>query len=250
MRLGCLLARSPDPTNTQNYLDIARELEAEGFDSLWIPQMIGRGMLALDPFVALSAAAATKKLELGTAILQLPLYRPADLILRILSLRLIVGDRLSLGVGAGSTQADFDAMEMNYATRFKVFNQLLDQLKEGIKTGKFGDLDFNPPPAALGDQKMIYGTWGKGVARAAANFDGWVASALNRTDDEVLDALKNYRASNGKRAIVSSVIVMPGADLGEVKERLTKFKEAGFDDAVLAPFALNPSLAELRKLVD
>jgi hypothetical protein len=65
----------------------AKRLVGAGFESLWIPQVIGRGFLVPDVFVTLAVAAtATEGVEVGTAIVQVPLHHPADLAHRILSL--------------------------------------------------------------------------------------------------------------------------------------------------------------------
>ena len=65
-----------------------------------------------DPFVTLAVAAtATDAVELGTATVQVPLHHPADLAHRMLSLQLVCGDRLTLGLSPGSTAADFAALD-------------------------------------------------------------------------------------------------------------------------------------------
>ena len=55
----------------------------------------------------------TKKVELGTCILQVPLRHPVELAHRVLSAHYLSGGRLRLGVGAVSTKADFDAVGLN-----------------------------------------------------------------------------------------------------------------------------------------
>jgi len=247
VRLGVLVGQSPNPADPASFAELASAVEAEGFDSIWAPQMIGRGRMALDPVVAMTAAAtATRRIEVGTAIVQVSLYHPVDLLHRILSLRQLAGDRLTLGVGPGSTAADFEALGRDYSTRFSVFASSLAVLREGLASGKAGEVDLTPPPSILGGQRLVYGTWGKGVERAAAEFDGWVASAFHRTDDEVIAALPRYRAAGGERAIVSSIVLPPGGDAGELRERLRRFGEAGFDDAVVAPLGGPSALDEVR----
>lgn len=105
MRLGATLAQLT-PAPPLAIAEWAKRLVAAGFESLWVPQIIGRGFLVPDPFVALAVAAtATEGVELGTATLQVPLHHPADLAHRILSLMSVCGDRLTLGVSPGSTDA-------------------------------------------------------------------------------------------------------------------------------------------------
>ena len=68
----------------------ARRIEAAGFDSAWVFDSIGRGFLLPDPLVALSVAATvTRRIELGTGVLQVPLRNPVDLAHRILTTHLV-----------------------------------------------------------------------------------------------------------------------------------------------------------------
>ncbi|MGI9324324.1 MAG: LLM class flavin-dependent oxidoreductase [Pseudomonadales bacterium] len=208
MQIGWLLSQNTEPSNQRYLHNLAREIEGEGFDSMWIPQAVGRGFMVPDPFSTLAVvAAATERVEVGTAILQLPLYGIGDLIHRTLSLRQIAGSRLTSGIGAGSTESDFVVFGADYANRFRSFDCSVEQLREGLSTGVVPEvsIDLAPAPEHLGCPNLIYGTWGKGVERAAREFNGWVASAFHRTDNEVIEALARYREAGGTRAIASSL---------------------------------------------
>ena len=95
----------------------------------------------------------------------------------------------------------------------------------------------------------MYGTWGKGVERAAKEFSGWIASAHYRTPDEIESALKRYRAAGGQRAIVSTIQLPASRSLGEVDELLQRFEAMGFDDAVVMFLPGGVSPKEVRALV-
>ena len=97
MRMGALLSPLADATNTGALAAQARAYEGAGFSSLWMVQAIGRGFIFTDPLIALGVAATvTEHVTLGTAVLQVPLYRPMDLAHRVFSLQQICGDRLIL----------------------------------------------------------------------------------------------------------------------------------------------------------
>ncbi len=250
MRMGILFGPILDGANTNALTEQVHAYVGAGFDSIWSAQAIGRGFLMSDPLMALAVAAnLSDKVELGTGILQLPLYHPMELAHRIFTLHQMCGDRLILGVGAGSTQADYDAYGRDYPGRFKAFNETLATLREIFETGGTGGSNHKPWPAVQGGPKMVYGTWGKGVARAAKEFDGWIASGMHRTPDEVCAVAPEYRAAGGKRAIVTTINVSGETDLGKLKVDLDQYAEAGFDDAVILPLPGIPPLDQVRKLV-
>ena len=240
MRLGAILAAQPAELPER-----ARAFEGEGFDSLWSAHAMGRGFLMTDPFVALSAAAAvTSRVELGTAILQLPLYNPTDIALKALSLKLLSEDRFVLGVGAGSTESDYLIHRQPFAERFRTFEETLTQLRATLSDGGANGGSIG----ASGAPPLFFGTWGKNVARAAREFDGWIASGMHRTPEQCASALEGYRAGGGSRAMVSTIQLTPDTDLGAMRATLAAYAEAGFDDAVLLVLGDRP-LAEVRRLV-
>ena len=92
-------------------VDYARRIERRGFPGIWVTDSLGRGRPTLDPLVALGVlSAATERVELGTAVLQVSLRNPIELAHRVQSVQAVSGGRLRLGVGSGSTQADFDLL--------------------------------------------------------------------------------------------------------------------------------------------
>ena len=251
MKLGAILSIMGSTMESPRGLaEQARMLVDEGYESLWVPQAIGRGSMLIDPLLALATAAAvTDDVELGTAVLQVPLYHPTDLAHRVLSLYQLCGNRLSLGVGPGSTEHDFVAFGREYSNRFRDFASAMQQLRVTLASGKYGETDLTPWPTTAGGPRLLYGTWGAGVERAAAEYDGWIASAHYRTPQEVVSALGRYREAGGKRAIVSTIQLPAGSDLGEAEQKLTLFSEAGFDDAVVFPLPGGPTPKEVRALV-
>ena len=233
MRLGALLAPS-DGKNPNGIADEARALEAAGYESIWSAQAIGRGFMMHDPLIALSVVATvTEKVELGTAILQLPLYHSTDIALKVFSLDQISGGRLLIGLGAGSTETDYLVHRQAFKSRFSVFNESLIQLRDTLSDGSAASGHLTPWPAVTGGPSLLVGTWGKNVERAAKEFDGWIASGMHRTPEACAGALKVYRSAGGQRAIVSTIRVMPETDLGALGETLLGYQEAGFDDAVV-----------------
>ncbi|MCY4214350.1 MAG: LLM class flavin-dependent oxidoreductase [Gammaproteobacteria bacterium] len=229
----------------------ARTYAGEGFDSLWSAHALGRGFMLTEPFIALSVAAtAAEGVEIGTAVLQAPLYHPVELALRIFSLHQICGDRLVIGLGAGSTQSDFAVLGRPYETRFSDARSVIEALRGIFSTGQHEGKDVAPWPDVRGGPPLVLGSWGQGVERAAAEFDGWIASAHYRSADQVVAALGRYRQAGGGRAVVSTIQLPPGTDLGELKAKLDRFAEAGFDDAVVMILPGGPSPESVRQLVD
>ncbi len=249
MRLGATLAHlsQAPPFAVAQW---AKRLVGEGFESLWTPQVIGRGFLVPDPFVTLAVAAtATEGVEVGTATVQVPLHHPADLAHRVLSLVSVCGDRLTLGVSPGSTEADFATFDRDYAARFRTFDQNLARLRVLLAHGRDERADLTPAATATCVPPLLLGSWGAKVERAAREFDGWLASGYRRTADQIIAAHERYRAAGGRRAIVCAIPLSGRDDLGPTGELLQRYAEAGFDDAVVLIEPGGPDPEQVRALL-
>jgi alkanesulfonate monooxygenase SsuD/methylene tetrahydromethanopterin reductase-like flavin-dependent oxidoreductase (luciferase family) len=248
MRLGATLVHLSDapPYAVARWAD---RLVTAGFESLWTPHIIGRGSLVPDPFVTLATAAmATQDVELGTATVQVPLFHPADLAHRVLSLMSVCGDRLTLGVSPGSTETDFATLDRDYAARFATFHRNTGRLRVLLTHGRDEHAVLTPAPPAGGGPALLLGSWGANVERAARDFDGWLASGYRRTPDQIIAAHERYRAAGGERAIVCAIPLNSRDDLEPTGEALRRYARAGFDDAVVFIGPDGPDPAEVRAL--
>lgn len=271
MRLGVVVATmSPDgsPLTGDVLVGAARVAERIGFDSLWFFDAMNRGFILPDPLIGVSVAAVvTTRVEVGTCVLQVPLRNPVELAHRILTAHLVSGGRLLLGVGAGSTKADFDALGLDYGSRLQAFEDALPVMRRLWRGETVGAANLTPWPGAKGGPAVLIGSWGgkRWIPRAAQEFDGWIASAGKTNLNTLIDGLQRYRAAGGKRAIATNIAVdlagptEPCPDDGPfhlrcapdvAAERLQRLAALGFDDAVLMRHTQTErDLAALRKLV-
>src|ERR1700756_352576 len=125
MRVSTMIRISPranldaDSGLMDRITDFGRQVEARGFPGIWVGDSLGRGRATLDSLQGLTAlAAVTRRVELGIAVLQLPLRHPVELAHRVQSLQALSGNRLILGVGSGSTRDDFELVGYDLDPRF------------------------------------------------------------------------------------------------------------------------------------
>jgi probable F420-dependent oxidoreductase len=127
--------------------ELATTLEARGFASLYVPEHThiptsrktpfgGGGELPKryshthDPFVALSfAAAATKKLILGTGICLIPERDPIVTAKCVASLDQLSGGRFVFGIGGGWNVEEMENHGADYKTRFKLMRERVLAMK-------------------------------------------------------------------------------------------------------------------------
>src|SRR6202008_1497164 len=89
------------------------------------------GPPTIDPVVLMSVAAAvTRKVEIGTCVLQVPVRHPVELAHRTEGVHALLGERLMLGLGCGSTKADFDLVGEDYEARFKTLMTSLEIMRD------------------------------------------------------------------------------------------------------------------------
>jgi alkanesulfonate monooxygenase SsuD/methylene tetrahydromethanopterin reductase-like flavin-dependent oxidoreductase (luciferase family) len=271
MRLGVNLPMTSadgSPLTGDALIDGARLIERTGFDSLWCFDAIGRGFMLPDPLIGVSVAAAvTERITVGTCILQVPLRRPVELAHRILAAHLVSRGRLLLGVGAGSTRGDFEAVGVDFDTRMRDLDEALAVMRRLWRGEAVGAANLTPWPAALGGPPVLIGSWaGKSwISRSGKDFDGWIASAAKTSYATLADGIRRYRDAGGTRAIVTNIAVdlaAPSTRMGDTEpfqlqcapdaaaERLQRLAALGFDDAVFMRRTQTPrDLAAIRALL-
>jgi alkanesulfonate monooxygenase SsuD/methylene tetrahydromethanopterin reductase-like flavin-dependent oxidoreductase (luciferase family) len=251
MRAGiALMARPPADQPLGSGLkwltDFGTTVEKLGFAGIWTTDSMGRGRATLDPVVALSAVfAGTSRIELGTSVLQVPLRAPGEIAHRIQSLNLLLAGRFRLGDGAGSTRADFELCGADYDARFKTLKQNLDVIRSLWRGERVNGSHLVAWPGTEGGPPIFLGAWrnAKTIERAAREFDGWIASGLNSSWEDLETGMKTFRAHGGKRAILTNIPTDGGSSHpgkislectpAEARERLQRLEAIGFDDVLL-----------------
>ncbi len=108
---------NPAPlTKPENVANFAKQCEAMGCHSMWTIDRIAYDNL--EPLTVLAAAAgATQKLRLGTSVLLGNLRHPSHLAKIVATLDFISNGRVTLGLGFGSRESDYKAVEIPYEHR-------------------------------------------------------------------------------------------------------------------------------------
>ena len=269
MKLGIVLStKDGDAMAGGSYVDAIRRVETLGFDSLWFFDAIGRGYLNMDPLGgACAAAALTNRIEIGTCIVQAPLRHPVELAQRILTTHLLSEGRFRFGVGAGSTEGDFNAVGVNFADRFKLLKESLASMQALWRGETVDGVNLTPWKAAVGGPPILIGSWAgsRWIPIAAEQYDGWIGSAMYTNAAALKDGVDRFKGLGGKRAIVTNIQVDLSApskplvegdkldlccDPEEAATRLKLLADSGFDDAILVvQDHSEANLAALRALL-
>jgi len=185
-------------------VDLAQACEARGFESLWAPEhshiplsrktpFPGGTELpkmyydAMDPFVILAAAAAaTKKLKLGTGVclvIQRDTIQTAKL---AASLDQVSGGRFLFGIGGGWNQDEMEDHGTVYATRFKRMREQVEAMRSiwtDQKPEYHGEIvDFPqmmawPKPVQNPLPIIVGGAFPHAARRAVRYGNGWIPIA-------------------------------------------------------------------------
>lgn len=129
---------------------VAQHAEKVGFESIWVTDRLlypvnpktpyagsADGMLpdvyktVFDPLESLLwVGAHTKTIRLGTSVLDIPFYNPIVLARRTTAIDQFSGGRLTLGMGQGWSQDEYDATNADATKRGRRADEFLQVLKE------------------------------------------------------------------------------------------------------------------------
>ncbi len=242
-----------------NVGELGAALEARGFDSLFVcehthipssrktpfpsgGEIPKKYIHTHDPFVALSfAAAATKKLWLGTGVCLVPQHDPIVAAKTIASLDQLSGGRFVFGIGAGWNVEEMENHGARYDTRFKMMRERVLAMKKiwteeaATYHGDFVNFDAiwsYPKPKQRPHPPILLGGETDYTLKRVVEFcDGWFPRAKPGLDMKAtLARLHQFAEKAGRdpKTLQTTVFRAP-ADAAA----LAGYRDAGIDSALL-----------------
>jgi probable F420-dependent oxidoreductase len=249
MKLGAAVFPTDETLAPQ---EVARLCEERGFESLWFPEhthipasretpypaggdLPSMYWRTLDPFVALTAAAAaTTELRLGTGICLVVERDPITTAKEVASLDLLSGGRVEFGVGAGWNREEMRNHGTDPRTRMALMAERIEAIKEiwtHDEASYHGDhVSFDriwswPKPVQSPHPRVWVGGNGPTVEDRVLRFgDGWMPNVID--DDELLGRIAALRSRAG-RDVPVTINASPRRP-----ERLARYAEAGVERAL------------------
>jgi probable F420-dependent oxidoreductase len=129
MRIGFVLPQVGAAASPQTIVHVAQRAEALGYDSVWVTERLLYPLkpqtpypstpdgslpepyqIVFDPLATLTfVAAQTKRIAVGTSVLDMPFYNPVMLARSLTALDVFSGGRLRVGLGQGWSKDEYDA---------------------------------------------------------------------------------------------------------------------------------------------
>jgi len=223
MKIGLVLPHLGPEATRENILKMAVDAEKEGLDSLWVAERLlwplkpqtpypatpdGRlptfYQTVFDPLDTLTFVGAnTKKIALGTSVIDMLFHNPVILARRFATLDLLSEGRAICGLGIGWSKDEYQVSDIPFEKKGKRADEFVQVLKKiwiddvvefkgefySIPASKIGPKPIQKPhiPIYLGG--YVPNTF----ARIAKYADGWLASLSGPLDflDNSIKSLKD-----------------------------------------------------------
>ena len=206
MKVGVSLPQAGQQATRENVIQMAKNAESEGFDSLWVferllwpinPQTPYGGtpdgslpieyQNMLDPLETLTYVAAhTNKIALGTSVIDMLFHNPVILARRFATLDVLSEGRIIAGFGIGWSKDEYDASNIPFQNRGKRSDEFVQVLKR-IWTddvvefkGKYYSIPaskIGPKPIQKPHPPIYLGGFSPNTFSRIVNYDtnGWLA---------------------------------------------------------------------------
>jgi len=246
MKIGFSLPNIGPISTADAVTKVAQRAEALSYSSLWTierllypvnPQRPYPGTPdghlpeiykhVLDPLDALTyAAAQTKKIRLGTSVLDMPYHKPVVLARRLTTIDVLSNGRLSVGLGLGWSKDEMDATNADITKRGALADEFLPLLKAIWTTnpvefhGKFFNvpksyIDLKPvqkphPPIYMGAFVPA------ALKRLAKHANGWNPVFLPvPVMAEMFSSIRQMAKEAGRDPSAIAMVVHAGVDISE-----------------------------------
>jgi len=246
MKLGFALPNIGPIATPEAVSQVAQRAEALGYHSLWTIERIlwpvkpqtpypvtPDGLLpepykhSLDPLDALTfAAALTKKITLGTSVLDMPYYNPVLLARRLSTIDYLSNGRVRVGLGLGWSKDEMDATGADMKVRGARADEFLQVLKAIWTTnpaefhGKFFELPKSyiyPKPVQKPHPPIYLAAFAPpAMKRLAAMADGWNPVAIPAAGmAQMFEGVQQMAKAAGRDPSTLAMVVRANLDIGE-----------------------------------
>lgn len=274
MDVGIGLPNAVPGTSGADLVEWSRRADGRGFSTLGTIDRVVYDNY--EPLIALAAAAAvTERIGLCTSVLLAPLREnPVELAKQALSVHALSGGRLTLGIGLGGRDDDYEASGLETKGRGKRLDAMLERMQEVWSGGQVGPALEGPPRIVIGGSADI------SFARAARVGEGWIAggsppeeyagmaekaraawSQAGRDGEPRLMGLAYYAlgddAEQSARAYLGDYYAWLGEEVADyivagaakdpetVRQRVAAFAEAGCGELIFCPSSSDPAQVDL-----
>ena len=218
----------------------------------------------VDPMVAIGAlGAVTERLRFFTNVYVLPMRDPFTVAKTVATASIFTGGRVSLGVGMGWCEDEFELIGQPFRRRGARADEMLDLLATLWQGGwvehhgEFYDvprLEMTPPPPA--PVPILVGGMSDAALRRAARNDGWISDLISTADAAThaarLDALRADAGRTGDFDVIVSLSDAVTAD------QFRRAEEVGVTDVLTMPWVyhggfdlpLDQKLDGMRRFAD
>lgn len=274
MDVGVALPNAVPGTSGAQLTEWARRAEARAFSSLGTIDRIAYENY--EPLIALAAAAAvTERIGLCTSVLLAPLrVNAVELAKQALSLNALSGGRLTLGLGLGARDDDYELSGVEMAGRGKRLDEMLERMQDIWAGDRIG-------PSLEGAPRLVLGGHADAsFARTCRFAEGWIAAASgpenfaagaakakaawseagregeprtmalayfslgDNAEGDARDSLGHYYAWLGKE-VAAYLVSSAAKDAEAVRRDLSAYEEAGCDELIFCPSSSDPDQVDL-----
>ena len=197
----------------------------------------------LDPMVAIGAmGAVTERLRFFTNIYVLPMRNPFPVAKAVATASAFTGGRVSLGIGMGWCEEEFDLLEAQFRKRGARADEMIDVLRalwsgEWVEHhGEFYDfprLEMTPTPT--GEVPIYVGGLSDAALRRAARNDGWISDLISTEQAaEFRATIDGHREQLGRTGDFKMIVSLNDA---VTLDHFRRAEDVGVTDLLTMPWA-------------
>jgi probable F420-dependent oxidoreductase len=269
MQIGIHLPQYGRVAGPQAVTRAARHAEQLGFAGVFVSDHIVQpaaqdypSPYLYDPMVTLTwAAAATERIGLGTSVLVAPQHNPLELANALASLDSLSGGRLTVGVGVGWSEGEFDALGYDFSDRGSRTDEILQVWRTVWRDDpadfdgehyRFSDLRVLPKPAhdiAI----WVGGSGERAWRRGIEHGDGF--HLIGVTPEQAQAPIERLRRERPESEFVISLRTgwdPQGMEPDRIRAEREAYQQAGIGYVVAAPWRtdLDDWLRSMEQLAD